>query len=75
MLTRNLRLIILGAVVGAALGGTAGWAVSKIQDQNLPPELRTGKELSLAASAQQYVGLAVSLIAVIRNVVDLFRPV
>jgi hypothetical protein len=75
MITRNVKLIIIGALVGAALGGTAAWAASRLQDRKLPPELRTGHELSLTASAQQYVGLAVSLIAVIRNVVDLFRPV
>jgi hypothetical protein len=74
MLTRNVRLIIIGTLVGAALGGTAAWAASKVQDRKLPPELRTGRELSLTANAQQYVGLAVSLVALMRNVVDLFRP-
>jgi hypothetical protein len=74
MLTRNIRLIIIGALVGAVVGGTSAWVVTKIQDQKLPPELRTGRELSLTTSAQQYVGLAVTLVAVIRQVVELFRP-
>jgi ABC-type lipoprotein release transport system permease subunit len=75
MLTRNVKLAIVGAVVGAVLGGAAAWAISRMQEQKLPPELRSGDELSLSISPQDYVGLAVSLIALVRQVVDLFRPV
>jgi ABC-type lipoprotein release transport system permease subunit len=74
MLPRTIKLTIIGALVGAVLGGTATWAISKVQEQKLPPELRTGQELALTASPQDLVGLAVSLNAVVRQVVQLFRP-
>jgi hypothetical protein len=74
MLTRNIKLTIVGVLVGAVLGGVAAWAVSKVQDQKLPPELRTGQALSLTTNAQEYVGLAVSLVGLTRTVVNLFRP-
>ena len=75
MLPRTIKLTIIGALLGAVLGGTAAWAFSKVQERNLPPELRTGQELSLTTNARDYVGLTVALIAVVRQVVDLFRPV
>ena len=74
MLPRTIKLTIIGALLGAVLGGTAAWAISKVQEQKLPPELRTGQELALTASPQDFVGLAVSLIAVVRQVVQLFKP-
>jgi ABC-type lipoprotein release transport system permease subunit len=74
MLPRTVKLTIIGALVGAVLGGTAAWAISKVQEQKLSPELRTGQELTLTASPQDFIGLAVSLVAVVRQVVQLFRP-
>ena len=74
MLPRTLKLTIIGAIVGAVLGGTTAWAISKVQEHRLPPELRTGQDLSLTASPQDFVGLAVSLVAVVRQVVQLFKP-
>jgi hypothetical protein len=73
MLTRNIKLIIIGAVLGAALGGTAAWAASKIQDRHLSPELAAGRQLSLTTDAKDYIGVAMSLVVLIRNVIDLFR--
>jgi ABC-type lipoprotein release transport system permease subunit len=73
MLTRSVKLIIVGALVGAALGGTAAWAASKIQDRHLSPELAGGRQLTLKTDAKDYIGLAMSLVVVIRNLVDLFR--
>jgi NhaP-type Na+/H+ or K+/H+ antiporter len=73
MLTRNVKLIIIGALVGAALGGTAAWAASRIQDRKLSPELASGRQLSLSTNAKDYIGLAMSLVVVIRNIVDLFK--
>jgi len=75
MLPRTIKFTIIGAILGAVLGGTAAWAFSKVQERNLPPELRTGQELTLTTNARDYVGLAVALIAVVRQVVDLFKPV
>jgi hypothetical protein len=74
MQPRTIKLTIIGALIGAVLGGTAAWAISKVQENRLPPELRTGQELSLTASPQDFVGLAVSLVAVVRQVVQLFKP-
>jgi len=75
MLPRTIKFSIIGAILGAVLGGTAAWAFSKVQERNLPPELRTGQELTLTTNARDYVGLAVALIAVVRQAVDLFNPV
>jgi ABC-type lipoprotein release transport system permease subunit len=74
MPSRTIKLTIVGAILGAVLGGTAAWALSKVQERNLPPELRTGQELALTTNARDYVGLAVALIAVVRQAVDLFKP-
>jgi membrane protein YqaA with SNARE-associated domain len=74
MLTRNVKLMIIGTVVGAVLGGTAAWAIAKVQEQRLPPELRTGQEMVLSTNARDYVGLAMALMVVIRDVTDMFRP-
>ncbi len=74
MLTRNVKLIIIGTIVGAALGGTAAWAISKAQEQRLPPELRTGSEVALTSNARDYIAVAMSLVVLIRNVIDLFKP-
>ena len=71
---RTIKLTIIGALLGAVLGGTAAWAISKVQEQKLSPELQTGQALALTASPQDLVGLAVSLVAVVRQVVQLFRP-
>lgn len=73
MLTRSVKLTIIGAVVGAVLGGTAAWAIARAQEAKLSPEQRSGLELSLQADIKNFVPLAMALATVVRQVVDLFR--
>jgi membrane protein YqaA with SNARE-associated domain len=73
MLTRSIKLTIIGAAVGAVLGGTAAWAIAKAQEARLSPEQRSGLELSLQADIKNFVPLAMALATVVRQVVDLFR--
>jgi membrane protein YqaA with SNARE-associated domain len=73
MLTRSVKLTIIGAVVGAVLGGTAAWAIARAQEARLSPEQRSGLELSLQTDIKAYVALAMTLAAVVRSVADLFR--
>jgi ABC-type uncharacterized transport system permease subunit len=70
---RTIKLTIVGALLGAVLGGTAAWAVAKAQEARLSPELRSGRELSLQSEIKNFVPLAMALVALVRNVADLFR--
>jgi hypothetical protein len=70
---RTIKLTIVGVLLGAVLGGTAAWAISKAQESRLAPELRSGRELSLPHEIGNYMPLAMALLALVRNVADLFR--
>jgi membrane protein YqaA with SNARE-associated domain len=70
---RTIKLTIAGAILGAVLGGTAAWAISKVQERRLSPELRSGRELSLQTEIKNFMPLAMALVALVRNVTDLFR--
>jgi membrane protein YqaA with SNARE-associated domain len=70
---RTIKLTIIGALLGAVLGGTAAWAISKAQEARLSPEQRSGRELSLQTQINSYLPLVMALVTVVRNVVELFR--
>ena len=70
---RTIKLTIVGAVLGAVLGGTAAWAISKAQERRFSPELRSGRELSLQTEVKNFMPLAIALVTLVRNVADLFR--
>jgi hypothetical protein len=69
------RFIIIGALAGAVLGATAAWAYTKAQEGKLPASGQTGRQLRLQAGVPEYVKLGMALFALVRQVVDLFKPI
>jgi len=70
---RNLAIII-GGSVGAALGATAAWFYVKAQEDKLAPELAEGRQLRLQAGASEYVKIGVTILALMKQVTDLLKP-
>jgi hypothetical protein len=66
--------IIIGGSVGAALGATAAWFYVNAQEDELAPELAAGRQLRLQAGAPEYVKIAVTILALMKQVTDLFKP-
>lgn len=66
--------MIIGGLVGAVLGATAAWAYTQAQQPKLSSGAATSQTLRLQAGAPDYVKIAVALVAVVRQVVDLFKP-
>lgn len=73
MSNRNLAIII-GGSVGAALGATAAWFYVKAQEDKLAPELAEGRQLRLQAGASEYVKIGVTILALMKQVTDLLKP-
>jgi hypothetical protein len=70
--SRNTAILI-GGLVGAALGATAAWAYTQAQTGKQPAAAAAGQQLRLQAAAPDYVKIAVSLVGLLRQVVDLFK--
>jgi hypothetical protein len=70
---RNLAIII-GGSVGAALGATAAWFYVNAQEDQLAPQLAEGRQLRLQGGAPEYIKLAVTMLALIKQVTELFKP-
>ncbi len=73
MTSRNTAIII-GSAVSAVLGATAAWAYTQAQQGKLPLSNEAGAQLRLRAGAPDYVKIAVALVALVRQVTDLFKP-
>ncbi|MBM4459775.1 MAG: hypothetical protein FJ011_18770 [Chloroflexi bacterium] len=71
MSPRN-KMILIGGLVGAVIGATAMWAHAKAQEGKLPAGQTS---LRLHAGAPEYVKIALSVLSLVRQVVDLFKPV
>ena len=69
------KAIIIGALVGAALGGAAAWGYAVAQEGKLASSQGTPGQLQLQAGAGDYVKIAVTLVALLRQLVDLYKPV
>jgi hypothetical protein len=70
---RNLAIII-GGSVGAALGATAAWFYVNAQEDKLAPELAEAHRLRLQAGAPEYVKIGITILALMKQVTDLFKP-
>jgi hypothetical protein len=44
------------------------------QEDKLAPELAAGRQLRLQAGAPEYVKIAVTILALMKQVTDLFKP-
>lgn len=73
MTSRNTAIIIGGAV-GAVLGATAAWAYTQAKQGKLTSGVEAGQQLRLQAGAPDFVKIAVALVALVRQVTDLFKP-
>lgn len=67
--------IIVGGVVGAALGATLAWAYMQAQEGKIAPQLAAGRQLRLQAGVPEYAKIGVSLVMLIRQMTDLFKPI
>ncbi len=72
MSERN-RFVIIGALAGAVLGATAAWAYTKAQEGKLPAN-GDRQKLRLQAAAPDYVRVGMSLLTIIRQIAELFKP-
>lgn len=74
MLSARDRFMLIGGVVGAVLGATVAWAYANAKEQKSPTAAGAGKQVRLKAGAPDYVRIAMSLLTVVRQVVELFKP-
>jgi hypothetical protein len=67
--------ILLGGVIGAALGAAAAWTYMRQQETRLPAAaLGTRQPLQMEAGAGDFIKIGVALLALIRQFDDLFKP-
>jgi hypothetical protein len=69
------RFVLIGALAGAVLGATVAWAYTKAQGERLPAASGTGPQLRLQAGPSEYVKIGMSLLTLIRQIVDLLKPI
>jgi hypothetical protein len=66
--TRN-SAIIIGGLIGAVVGATAAWAYTTAKEGAAP-----GAQLRLKAGAPDYVKVGITLLGMVRQVTELFKP-
>lgn len=69
--------ILLGAIIGAALGAGAGWTYMRQQEAKLPPvAIAAGvrQPVKMEAGAGDFIKIGVALLALLRQFDDLFKP-
>ncbi|OIO92754.1 MAG: hypothetical protein AUK03_09375 [Anaerolineae bacterium CG2_30_64_16] len=72
--SRN-KLIIVGGLIGAAIGAIAAWAYSQNQDDKRLDSQHKAGALRLKAGAPEYVKIGMAVLALVRQVAELFKPV
>jgi len=71
--SRN-KLVIIGGLIGAVIGAAAAWAYSQNQDfKRLDSQDKAGA-LHLKAGAPEYVKIGMSVLTLVRQIVDLLKP-
>ena len=74
-LTPKTTAIILGTGIGAALGATAAWAyMRQMEAKNAANVVSIGLPQQMTAGPGDFLKLGIALLALIRQVDDLFRP-
>ena len=69
------KMIVIGGLIGAALGATAAWAYSQNRDYQRLEGNQMAGHLRLQAGMPDYVKIGMSLMSLVRQVVDLFKAV
>ena len=76
-MSSRTRLILISAAVSAVLGGAAAWAVTQArQSQNEQAAANAtlpANHLRFEPSPSQYVGIAVALVGLVRQISELFK--
>ena len=70
----RITAIIIGALAGATLGGAAAWAYAKAQEEKNPDRLATGLQYRYEAGAPEFVKIGLAVLALVRQVTELFKP-
>jgi membrane protein YqaA with SNARE-associated domain len=72
------RLVLISAVASAVLGGAAAWAIAQArqsqQEQLTANSTLPASHLRFEPSPAQYVGILVALVALVRQISELFQP-
>ncbi len=77
-MSQRFRLVLISSLVGAVVAGTAAWAFSQARQSQR--ELKAAQaslpanHLRFEPSPSDYVQIAVSLVTLVRQVANLFRP-
>lgn len=67
--------IVIGGVVGALLGATVAWAYVNSREAKADKSGRQiGSQVRLKASLPDYIKIGMSLLTVIRQTAELFKP-
>ena len=73
----RLRIVLIGAAASAVLGGAAAWAIAQARqskgEQAAANATLPANHLRFEPSPAQYVGIAVSLVMLIRQISELFE--
>ena len=72
--SRRYSLIAIGALAGAALGGTVLWAYVKLQERKPGIEGSPEQALALATDPSQYISIALAVFALARAIGRLLVP-
>ena len=74
-LSPRATAILFGTAIGAPLGATAGWAyMRQLEARNAANAVAIGLPPKMNAGAGDFVKLGIALLALVRQVDDLFRP-
>ena len=73
----RLRIVLIGAAASAVLGGAAAWAIAQARqsqsEQTAANATLPANHLRHEPAPGQYVAIAVTLVMLVRQVVELFQ--
>ena len=73
----RLRIVLIGAAASAVLGGAAAWAIAQARqsqrEQTAANATLPANHLRHEPAPGQYVAIAVTLVMLVRQIVELFQ--
>jgi hypothetical protein len=74
----RLRIVLISAVASAVLGGAAAWAIAQAKqsqsEQVAANSTMPANHLRYEPAPGQYVAIAVTLVMLVRQIAELFKP-